>query len=172
MQQQNIRTPKETVVNLSSQTLDDGLQSLLQKGLNYAVTPQNVPIEDLLTGVEKAVRSLPIESAEEVRQETVRIIKSASKPKDNLTRTERIALRNLENNHELTILPADKGNAMVILSTTDYKQKLNTLLEDSAYRRLTKDPTESTECKPRNYSRNPHSLKIQTTQNIWTAENT
>ena len=97
--------------------------------------------------VQKAVQSLPVESAEEARQETVRIIKSASKPRDNLTRTERATLRNLKNNSELTILPADKGNATVILNTTDYKQKINTLLEDSAYRRLTKDPTESTERK-------------------------
>jgi hypothetical protein len=141
IQQQNIRTPKETVINLSSWILDDGLHSLLQKGLNYAVTPRNVPIEDLLAGVEKAVQSQPVESAEESRQETVRIIKSASKPRDNLTRTEKATLRNLKNNSELTVLPADKGNA------TDYKQKISTLLEDSAYRRLTKDPTESTERK-------------------------
>jgi len=126
----------------SLMNLDDGLHSLLQKGLNYAVTARNIPIEDLLTGVEKAVQSLLVESAEEVRQETIRIIKSASKPKDNLTRTERVALTNLKNNSELTILPADKGNATVILSTMDYKQKILILLEDSAYRRLTKDPTE------------------------------
>jgi hypothetical protein len=68
----------------------------------------------------------------EARHETVRIIKSASKPKDNLTRTERAALRTLKNNTDLTILPADKGNATVIFNTTDYKQKITSLLEDSS----------------------------------------
>jgi hypothetical protein len=144
--QQKTRIPKETAINLSGQSLDYGLLSLLQKGLNYAITPGNVLIEELLTGVEKAVQALPVESAE-ARQETRRIIKSASKPKDNLTKSERAALRNLKNNSELTILPADKGNATVILSTMDYKQNIYTLLEDSAYRRLSKDPTESTERK-------------------------
>jgi len=43
---------------------------------------------------------------------------------DNLTRTERATLRNVKNNSQLTILPADKGNATVILNTTDYKQKI------------------------------------------------
>ena len=33
--------------------LDDRLSLLLQKGLNYAVTPRSVPIEDILGGVEK-----------------------------------------------------------------------------------------------------------------------
>jgi len=94
--QQKTRIPKETVINLSGQSLDDGLLSLLQKGLNYAITPCNVPIEELLTGVEKAVQALPVESAEEARQETIRIIESASKPKDNLTKSERAALRNLK----------------------------------------------------------------------------
>ena len=82
--QQKTRISKGTVINLNGQSLDDGLLSLLQKGLNYAITPRNVPIEELLTGVEKAVQALPVESAEEARQETIRIIKSASKPKDNL----------------------------------------------------------------------------------------
>jgi len=69
-----------SVINLSGPTLHDGLHSLLQKGLNYAVTPCNVRIEDLLTRVQKAVQYLPVESAE-ARQERVRIIKSASKPR-------------------------------------------------------------------------------------------
>jgi hypothetical protein len=86
IQHQNLRTSKETVINLSGLTLDDGVSSLLQKGLNYAVTPRTVPIEDILVGVEKAVQSLPVESAEEARLETVRVIKSASKPRDNLNR--------------------------------------------------------------------------------------
>ena len=110
---------KGTVINLSNQKLDEVIYSLLQKGLNYAVTPRTLPNEDLLTGVEKAVRSLPAEMAEEARQETVRIIKHATKPRDNLNRRERAALRSLKQNTELTILAADKGNATVILNTTD-----------------------------------------------------
>ena len=72
------KTIKGTVINLSNQELDEGVYSLLQKGLNYAITPRSPPIEDLLTGVEKAVRILPSEMAGEARQETVRIIKHAT----------------------------------------------------------------------------------------------
>jgi hypothetical protein len=85
-------TPKDTVINLSDQKLDDGVLSLLQKGLNYAVAPRVTPIEEILVGVEKAVLSLPVERAEEARQETVRIIKTAARTRDNLTKTERAAL--------------------------------------------------------------------------------
>jgi hypothetical protein len=92
------------------------------------------------------VQDLPAETAEEVWQETVRIIKSAAKPK-NLTETERAALKTLREYTDLTILPADKGNATVILNTTEYKQKIAALLEDPSYRKLKKYPTDSTERK-------------------------
>ncbi|PNF33152.1 hypothetical protein B7P43_G13662 [Cryptotermes secundus] len=60
--------------------------------------------------MEKAIVALPVETAEEIRQETVRILKNARKPKDNLTGAERRALRSLKANEALTVLPADKGN--------------------------------------------------------------
>jgi hypothetical protein len=53
----------------------------------------------------------------------------------------------MKNNLNLTILPADKGNATVILNTSDYKQKISSFLQDPAYRKLTKDPTDSIERK-------------------------
>jgi hypothetical protein len=146
-QHPTIETSKETVINLSGRTLDDGVSSLVQKGLNYAVTPRTIPTEDILAGVEKAVQLLPVEMAEEASQETVRIIKSSSRPRNNITRAEREALRNLKNNTDLTILPADKGNATVILNTADYKQKITSILEDPSYRRLTRDPSDLTEQK-------------------------
>jgi hypothetical protein len=93
------------------------------------------------------VRSLFTDTAEEVTQEAVRIIKNSKPPRDNLTRTERWALKSLHMDADLTVLPADKGNATVILNTIGYVQKINALLEDSTYRKLAKDPTESVERK-------------------------
>jgi hypothetical protein len=141
------KTIKETVINLSDQKLDDAVYSLLQKGLNFAVMPCATPIEDILTSVEKAILSLPVELAEEARQETVRIIKSSSLPRDNLRKTETAALKTLKDNRNLNILPADKGNATVVLNTSNYKQKIASLLEDPVYRKLTKDPTDTIERK-------------------------
>ena len=42
--------PKNKIVNLSDQKLEDG--TLSQKGLNYAVAPRATPVEEIL--VEKA----------------------------------------------------------------------------------------------------------------------
>ena len=88
-----------------------------------------------------------MEQAEEARHESVRIIKTTTRTKNNLTKNEWAALTALKDNTHHTILPADKGNATVILNTTDYKQKITSLLEDSAYKKLNKDPTDSIERK-------------------------
>ena len=88
-----------------------------------------------------------MEQAEEARHESVRIIKTTTKTKNNLTKNERMALKTLKDNTQLTILPAYKGNAMVILNTMDYKLKIASLLGDSAYKKLDKDPTNSIEQK-------------------------
>jgi hypothetical protein len=139
-------TIKETVINLSDQQLDETVYSLMQKGLNFVVTLCSTPIEDILASVEKAVLSLPVEMAEEARQETIRIIKSASLPRDNLYKTERAAPKT-KNTTATSLLPTDKGNATVVLNTSYYKQKITSLLEDQAYRQLAKDPTDAIEQK-------------------------
>jgi hypothetical protein len=69
-------TVKETVINLSGQKLDEPVYSLLQKGLNFAVTPCSTPIEDILAGVEKAVLSLPVEMAEKPNKRPSGILKT------------------------------------------------------------------------------------------------
>jgi hypothetical protein len=45
-----------------------------------------LPMEDTISGTEKAICSLPDEDAEEIWQETVRIASHFMRPKDNLTR--------------------------------------------------------------------------------------
>jgi len=76
------KNENETVINFSEEILDDAVSSLLHKGLNFAVTPRSTPIEDILTDVEKAILSLPVEKAEKARHETVRIIKNSSRPRE------------------------------------------------------------------------------------------
>jgi hypothetical protein len=41
-------------------------QSVLSQGLNHDVTPAVLPMEDTISGTEKAICSLPDEDAEEI----------------------------------------------------------------------------------------------------------
>jgi len=51
----------------------------------------------------------------------------------------------MQNDNSIMILPANKGNATVILSSMDYKSKVRSLLNNPVYRRLTSDPTSKIE---------------------------
>ena len=91
------------------------------------------------------------------------------------------AQRTLKINTDLAILPADKGNATVILITVDYKQKIIALLEDPSYKRLARDPTESKERKTtlllkksthRRYLQTTASGLLQIPETIWTSQDT
>jgi hypothetical protein len=136
---------KNIVVNMSKVPFEEATCLALIKGRTFAVAPASVSVNDILCGVEKAIGVLPEETAEKIRQETVRILKGSFKPKDKLTGAERRALRAFKANEVLTVLPADKGNAAVEMGTSGYNQKIATLLEDKAYKNLKKDPTEFVE---------------------------
>ena len=74
----------------------------------------------------------------------VKCIRKAKVPPSNITKGERKALFDLKKDKTITILPADKGRATVVLNTKDYESKMNDLLSDSnTYQKLTKDPTKA-----------------------------
>ena len=56
------------VINLSSRSLSDAEKALLKKGLNFAVTPANIPATEIIVKVEAAVRQLDTEQADTVRR--------------------------------------------------------------------------------------------------------
>ncbi|XP_046396739.1 uncharacterized protein LOC124163714 [Ischnura elegans] len=132
-----------TIVNLSEEVLDEPSQSVLSKGLNFATVPRTIPYADIIGGIEQAIRKLSNEEAEEVRGEVTMVLKRAELPKSNITRDERAALHRLRNNSDIVILPADKGNATVIMKRDEYDKKIEDVLKDTAYRPLKSDPTES-----------------------------
>ena len=49
---------------------------------------------------------------------------------------------NLKQDDSITILPADKGRASVVLNTDTYHDKMKTLIETGPYQLLNKDPTD------------------------------
>ncbi len=68
--------------------------------------------------------------------------KKMPKPKSNITAKEREALTSLAKDSSITILSADKGQAVIVMNTTDYKTKTWALFSDAnTYHVLERDPT-------------------------------
>ena len=73
-------------------------------------------------------------------------LKELEKPttsrKKNLPQKQFQTMRDLHNNRNITIKPADKGSSIVIMNTTDYVQEAHRqLLNPEHYKPLTSDPT-------------------------------
>lgn len=129
------------VYNLSSHALSEDAINSLAKGFNFAIAPTRIPVESIICGVESAVSNLDTNSAEAIRQDVSQILRTARPPKRNLPYKEEQALKELRRNEDIIILPADKGNATVIMDSNDYHRKIETLLDDPSYQRITTDPT-------------------------------
>jgi hypothetical protein len=65
----------------------------------------------------------------------------------NTTKEELKTVQLLRLNKGIRILQADKGNCMVALEESKYKNKLNTLLKYEVYEHLPKNPTAEVERK-------------------------
>ena len=131
---------KQTVYNLSSHQLSEPELSLLSKGLNFAVASSSIPRCDLITAVEDAITALTPEDKAFVRKRAASLLRNARAPKSNLSRAESEAIRLLQANDDIVILPADKGNATAVLDKSDYREKLQELLDAGPYKKVTRDP--------------------------------
>jgi hypothetical protein len=60
--------------------LEEAPYSALIKSWNFPLAPVPVPVKDSMCVVEKAIGALPEEIAENIRQETVRMLKGSRKP--------------------------------------------------------------------------------------------
>lgn len=59
----------------------------------------------------------------------------------------RRAIKDLQKDTDIVILPANKGNVTVVMDRTEYVKKMNDLLEDETYIRLKNAPTFRVESK-------------------------
>ena len=118
-------------------------KNLLEKGLNFSVTPKNIPTKDIAAKVETVLKNVPIAEADNIRAKTSLLLQKASPPEDNLSKKQRQALHSLKEDTEINILPADKGRATAILvDKEDYIKKCNDHLDSGPYIKLQKDSTE------------------------------
>ena len=89
-------TIKKWVINLSKYKLTKAQESELAKGLNYAPTPDKIPVKEYIVASELACQKLSNNEAMVLRSEMAGILSNAKPPKSNITCEERI-------------LPAGKG---------------------------------------------------------------
>ena len=69
----------------------------------------------------------PNANKSDLRGRVCGLLRKAKLPKSNLTKVQRSALKDLRAMDDVIILPADKGNATVVMSKEEYDRKIMTL---------------------------------------------
>ena len=137
----NITDNKKWVINMSSRQLIHIETDLLAKGLNFSITSKTLPNKDIIATLEDAVKDLEKEEADTIRAKVSLRLLNSKPPKDNLSKDERKALKELQSDTSIVILPADKGRSTVIFNREDYLEKCMDHINNGPYQLLKKDPT-------------------------------
>ena len=136
------------VVNLTDRDLTPNQQEVLRTGLDLAPVSTKFKNQDTITSVEEAARRLPKDDADDLCSRVCRILRSPWLAKDNMTKDDLKALKELRNLEDKVIIPADWGNATVMMKRSDYDEKMGGMLDDTtAYRKLQKGPTATQEAR-------------------------
>ncbi len=132
------------VKNISDRPLSSDEVSVLAKGINFSATPKKLPVVEIISATESAIKhsGLKQAEAEELRHKVCSNLVNSKLPRPNLTPGEDKALKTLAKEEDIVILPADKGKCVVVLNKKDYDSKCKELLKDTkTYKPLGYNPT-------------------------------
>ena len=98
------------VVNISDRPLATSAHSALSLNFNFAITPQSLPVPQIVSSIESGIDQLPDAEKDLIRASVTSAINSwRPPPRKNITSEEEKALRDVSKDKSVTILPADKG---------------------------------------------------------------
>ena len=135
--------PDFFVVNMSNEHITNDELELLSLGLKFTPTPMNDPSTDIVSRIQPTIRNLPNSMQSSIANDISHLLHTPLK-RDNLQPHQRRALKNRKaKKQRLRILPADKGNATVLLSHEQYHSKMTEHMSSGPYTLLQRDSTSS-----------------------------
>ena len=114
---------------------------LLVKGLNFSITSKTLSDKDILATNEDAVNDLEKEEADTIFAKVSLTLQNSKPPKDNLSKDEHKALKELQSDRSIVILLDDKGRSTVSLDPEGYLGKSMDHISNGPYQLLKNDPT-------------------------------
>ena len=135
---------KPTVINISNITLDPNETEFLSLGLKFCPTDLRPNTAAIASSIEPTTRSFGPAVEHAIANDIATILQQPSRPTNNLKPHLSKALKTLrQKKNKLKITRADKGNATVVMTQDQYKDKMMDHLNLDCYDTLKKDPTDS-----------------------------
>ena len=137
---------KDLIFNFSSHVLTSSQESLLMKGLNFALPPKILKYEDYLLDFELLFRTVKFNNEicksdeienfklglRNVAHTSLKFYNRKRKKLENITEEEHRALNELISLDDIIIQKADKGNVIVLLDKSTYIEKMEDILSDTS----------------------------------------
>ncbi|XP_029638026.1 uncharacterized protein LOC115213231 [Octopus sinensis] len=127
-----VRHPHAVII-VSSQHLENSEEAVLNKGLKFATTIKCIRYLDMIAPIEEIAVKIPKAQGDELRWKVRQILEKGKFPKPNIPKKEKFTISRLQNDNSIIILPADKGNATVVMNKSDYSEKLPSHISDGSY---------------------------------------
>ena len=137
----NNNSNNKWVKNLSRRPLTKAQENILSHGPNYTIVTREPPIGEYVAQIERVCQSLTQGEGEELRAEVKATMKKTKPPKQNISKEEARAIKELKKDQGRMVLTADKGVSMVVMDREEYERKSEDLLNQPTYRILPSDPT-------------------------------
>ena len=134
---------KEGVLNLCSEEMKDSHRELLNLGPKFVPRVNNIPWMELVSRTESAALKLEFSKketeAQSLRRDVLRLLKMNKPKKDNLTREQRKAMKEIVEDENISIYPFDKGVGFVRIKKEDAFEKIKEQIGETTI--LDRDPT-------------------------------
>ena len=87
---------------------------MLNKGPNFTTAIKRIPYLDLIAPIDDAALKIPKARADELKWKVRQALEKSKPLKPNFSKSEILASKSVQDNN-IVILPADKGNASVVM---------------------------------------------------------
>ena len=132
-------------MNLAPDEIPEKHKELLNLGPKFVPHTKKIPFMDIVSTTESSALKLEYSNkvceAQILRKDVLRVLKMSKPVDDNLTKEQRIALKEIKENNEISIYPYDKGTGLVRIKTTEGLEKIRKQIGDTEI--IDTDPTDN-----------------------------
>ena len=136
---------KDAVLNLAPDEIPEHHKELLNLGPKFVPNVTKIPYMDIVSTTESSALKLEYNEkvceAQTLRKEVLRVLKMAKPIRDNLTQSQRNAIKEIKEDTVNSIYPFDKGSGLVRIRTEDAIQKIREQIGDTEI--IQYDPTDN-----------------------------
>ena len=109
------------------------VETHLTKGLKFSITSKTLPNKDIVATMADAVKDAEKEEAGMICANISLTFQNSKTPKDNLSKYEHKALKDLPSDTSIVILPTDSGRSIITLNSRDYLVKCMDHINNGPY---------------------------------------